>query len=266
MSILQEIIINKLQEIKVLKKTHKYSLEIAELYVKSKKILINSEFQLISEIKPKSPSSGQILPQNLDLVELAKEYEKNGAGGLSVLTDYKYFGGNTNLFKKIRANTNLPILRKEFIIDEYQVFETKLLGADLILLIVKILDRGQLQRLLKLSLTLDLQPIIEINNLEELNLAKTVLDDLHEDGNSSIVEKFETIIFGINNRNLGNFSVSLENSLNLISSLPANSMSMSLSGIKTTEDIKIIEQVGFNGCLIGEGLYKNPNLFQFFNH
>jgi indole-3-glycerol phosphate synthase len=258
MTILDEIVKNKALEIQVAKQ----KLPLDNLVELVKKVSYNpvkldcSKFFLISEIKPKSPSSGQIIPESQDIIKLCKDYEKLGTSAFSVLTDFDYFGGSLELLTQIREHTQLPILRKEFIIDPYQIWETKLYKADLILLIVKILSKQSLTELLNLSLELELQSIIEINDISELELAKSVIKESDLD-----VSK---LIFGINNRNLSTFTVDLQNSMDLMSQLPAKSIKMALSGIKHLSDLKLMQESGFNGCLIGEGLYKNPELFNFF--
>ncbi len=256
MSILSEIVENKLQEIQTLKQSFEYSGKV--LKTRKPNFLTNPEFQLIAEIKPKSPSAG-IIRKTFDPVSLVKEFEKKGASGISVLTDEKYFGGSLELFKSIRENTVLPLLRKDFILEEIQLFESKKIGADLVLLIVKILSKEKLLQLTKLSLSLELQPVIEFNNLIELEIVTQTLRDLNLNSTSELKP-----ILAVNNRNLETFETSIETCLHLETIIPSGFLKFALSGIKDLDDLEKIKNSGYHGVLIGQGLVTNPELFEEF--
>jgi indole-3-glycerol phosphate synthase len=238
MQILEQIIQTKQSEIVKLKLDTKSKIiqTLAELTIKP--------FFLIAEIKPKSPTAGIIRP-DLDLPQIVQNFEKLGASGISVLTDEKYFGGSLELLENIK--TNLPILRKEFIISPIQIYETAKTNAKIILFIVKILPNN-LRELVQIAIENGLLPIIEVNNLEELNLVK-----------NSVVDFEELVILAINNRNLMTMQVNLQTSLDLAKHIPKNIVKMSLSGIKTIEDLDLLKNTGFDGVLIGESLASNNN-------
>jgi len=199
---------------------------------------------LIAEIKPKSPSAGTIR-SNFNASEIAHEFEHNGASAISVLTDYTYFGGSLKLLKTVQSQTTLPLLRKEFILHPAQVYQTQQAGATLILLIAKCLTAQEIANLAGLSLHRGLVPIIEVNSPLEAQIAVDSLQHLN---------RFSDIIFAVNNRDLDTMDVSLETSKKLFSSLPSQSLTMSLSGMKSITDIKYIASLGYDGVLIGEGL------------
>lgn len=259
MSILSQIVASKKLEIETLKKLHPNLPNESEI-LKNQKInfLEFEEFLLIAEIKAKSPSSG-IIREDFDPIKLAQDFEKK-AKAISVLTDQTYFGGNLELFAQARNSTNLPLLRKDFIIDSFQVWETKKSGADIILLIVRILEKEQFSQLLRLSLKLNLQVLVEIFDQKELETALREIDKIDK----KVLQKNQ-IIFGVNNRNLETFETKLENCVNLANFIPNGFPKLALSGIKNTKDLEIVKKADYNGVLIGEGLAKNSELFEFFN-
>jgi indole-3-glycerol phosphate synthase len=253
-SILQEIVANTQQEI--LQAQAEISQTKLEAKIQTdgyqpKKSIQRNHPQIIAEIKPKSPSSGRLLDAQKPIV-LAQTYETHGASALSVLTDEKYFGGNLKLLQSIRQASNLPILRKEFILEPYQVYETRAAKADLLLLIYQIIPE-KFSKLLKLSLDLGLQPLVEIHGLDELTALWPVVTELQAE---------DKIILGINNRNLNTFEVNWRHSLRLADKLPQNVLKASLSGIDKPEQARELYQAGFDFVLIGQGAIQNPDLIR----
>jgi indole-3-glycerol phosphate synthase len=199
--------------------------------------LRNSTPAIIAEIKKASPSKG-LLKQNFHPAFMAHAYEQGGAACLSVLTDKRYFEGSLLDLEAARASANLPILRKDFIIDRLQIFEAAAHNADAILLIAAILDTEQLSSFRELATSLSLASLIEVHNKEELAKAT--------DSGAEII--------GVNNRNLETFEVSLDTSLRLSLCMPANVIRISESGIHRRADIDLLRGAGFDAFLIGESL------------
>lgn len=208
-----------------------------------KKALNQSNISIIAEIKRYSPSKG-LLKDNFNHISIAKDYEKGGANAISVLTDSKYFWGNNNHLTDTRKTVNLPVLRKDFIIDEYQIYQSAYIGADAILLIARVLQLKELNRFLDLAKEHNMACLVEVHSKEEL---QKVLASSAE-------------IIGINNRNLDNFQTSIEHSLNLKKSIPEKYITVSESGIKKREDILALQEAGFNSVLIGETLIKQKDI------
>ena len=254
MSILEEIYQYKLSFVK--KQKEIISQAEIENKVQSKKHnvvsfyerLINQKdkISIIGEIKRASPSLGQFIHNDRNMVELAKTYEKNNISCLSVLTDKKYFSGGIEDLIEIRKNTSIPILRKDFIVDEYQIYESKLYGADCILIILSMLKKNEAERFANIAKELDMDSIIEVHNLEELHIAK----------------KLNSNMIGINNRNLKNFVTDLNITIQLSKYVnDTNKLLISESGFHSKQDInKIISNTGINNFLIGEFLMKSDNL------
>lgn len=190
---------------------------------------------LICEIKKASPSKG-LIRQNFNPEEIARTYKQTGAACLSVLTDKKYFQGDNKYLQQARAVVDLPILRKDFMVDQYQIYEAKMLGADCILLIVAMLDDSKLQELEECALGLGLSVLIEVHNEEELVRAL----------------QLKSKLIGINNRNLKTLEVDLNTSLQLAPLVPADRIIISESGIKNVQDIQKLENAGIHCFLIGE--------------
>ena len=205
-----------------------------------KKSLIRQESGIIAEIKKASPSAG-IIAEVFDPIQKAKEYEKIGAIALSVLTEEDFFMGSDQDLIDVRSNSKLPILRKDFIIDEYQIYESKIIGADCILLIASILSNAQLTEFTKLACTLNLDYLIEVHDADELKR----------------IEKFDDAIVGINNRNLKTFEVNLENSIKLKKSFKQDNIFISESGIQSKADIEYLQRNEIFYYLIGESLMRN---------
>ena len=204
-----------------------------------KKSLENKTEAIIAEIKKASPSAG-IISENFDPILKAKEYESFGVSALSILTEEDYFLGNIQYLKDIRANTSLPILRKDFIVDDYQIYESKLIGADCILLIASILNDHELKVFSETAEKLKLDYIIEVHNEEELHR----------------IENFSSAIIGVNNRNLKTFEVDINNSIKLKKIFKEDNIFISESGIKSKKDIQQLQQHNINVFLIGESMMK----------
>jgi len=201
--------------------------------------LRSSHSGIIAEHKRRSPSK-QTINTKLSVSEVVQGYDKAGACGLSILTDRKYFGGSLEDLNLARATTTLPLLRKEFIVDEYQLIEAKAQGADLILLIAAVLSREEIQTLSTVAQKLDLEVLLEIHNQEELE--KSIMPSLD--------------LLGVNNRNLKTFEVSLETSRALATLIPDEFVKVSESGLSDIQSIKILQSIGYQGFLVGENFMK----------
>ena len=204
-----------------------------------KKSLQNKAEAIIAEIKKASPSAG-IISENFDPVLKSKEYESFGASALSILTEEDYFLGNIQYLMDVKAITSLPILRKDFIVDEYQIYESKLIGADCILLIASILNDEELKNFSEIAERLKLDYIIEVHDEEELQRVK----------------HFSNAIIGVNNRNLKTFDVDINNSIELKNFFEGENIFIAESGIKSKKDIEYLQQHNINVFLIGESLMK----------
>ena len=204
-----------------------------------KKSLQNKAEAIIAEIKKASPSAG-IISDNFDPVLKSKEYESFGASALSILTEEDYFLGNIEYLKDVKEITSLPILRKDFIVDEYQIYESKLIGADCILLIASILNDEELKNFSEIAERLKLDYIIEVHDEEELQR----------------VQHFSNAIIGVNNRNLKTFDVDINNSVELKKIFDGQNTFIAESGIKSKKDIEYLKQHNINVFLIGESLMK----------
>lgn len=246
-TILDDIVARKKQEVEKLKaEKSKSDFQKSPLFKQSKRSLVESigsvDFGIIAEIKRKSPSGGAISP-GLNPVEQALYYEKSGAKAISVLTDYTYFGGSMNDLFEIASNCRLPILRKEFIIDEIQLYEAKAGGADAILLIAMILEKDEIVYLTNKAHELDLEVLLEVHDASE----ESKLDE-----NADLI--------AVNNRNLALQQTSLEHSFVWSTKLPKNKPLISASGISTSEQIQSLKKAGYSGALIGESILRNNGL------
>ncbi|MCB0388674.1 MAG: indole-3-glycerol phosphate synthase TrpC, partial [Winogradskyella sp.] len=192
--------------------------------------LKNSTTGIIAEHKRRSPSKS-VINQNLNVFDVAKGYENAGVCGMSVLTDSKYFGGSLDDLLIARASCNLPLLRKEFIIDEYQILEAKAYGADVILLIAAILTKEEIKQFSEFAKSLNLDVLLEVHNEEELH--KSIMPSLD--------------MFGVNNRNLKTFDVSLDTSKTLSQIMPNEFVKVSESGISSVDAIKELQPFGYKG-------------------
>jgi Indole-3-glycerol phosphate synthase len=206
---------------------------------KFKASLRDKDQAIIAEIKKASPSAG-IISENFNPVTKAQEYEAFGASALSILTEEDYFLGSTQYLKDVKKISKLPILRKDFIVDIYQIYESKLIGSDCILLIASILSDDELNDFTQIADTLGLDYIIEVHNEDELKR----------------VQDFSEAIIGVNNRDLKSFTVDIENSIRLKQLFNQDNLFVAESGIKGQSDINKLLQHGINIFLIGESLMK----------
>lgn len=204
-----------------------------------KKALSGDDISIIAEVKKASPSKG-IIAEDFDYLAIAKEYEDAGASAISVLTEPYFFFGSDDYLKEIAETVNIPILRKDFVVDEYMIWEAKALGASAVLLIVSILDIVQLKKYLDLAHELGLSAIVEAHDGDEIMRALTVGAE----------------IIGVNNRNLADFTVDIENSINLRRCVSGDVIFISESGIKTKEDVARLKENDVDAVLIGETLMK----------
>ena len=206
------------------------------------KTLQNSNTGIIAEHKRRSPSK-EVINHNLNVFAVARGYENAGVCGMSVLTDGKYFGGSLDDLLTARSSCNLPLLRKEFIIDDYQILEAKSYGADVILLIAAILTPKEIKQFSEFAKHLGLEVLLEVHNEEELH--KSIMPSLD--------------LLGVNNRNLKTFEVSLETSKQLSEMIPNDFVKVSESGISNIEAIQILQPCGYKGFLIGEHFMKTDD-------
>jgi indole-3-glycerol phosphate synthase len=244
MNILDKIIADKHKELVLKKLVVPISqLEQSALFerkpVSLAERLNTSKTGIIAEHKRRSPSKS-VINQDLNIEDVAKGYEKAGISGMSVLTDGKYFGGSLDDLLYARAAVKMPLLRKEFIIDEYQLLEAKAHGADVILLIAAVLEREEIKRLSEFAKNIGLEVLLEVHNEEELQ--KSIMPSLD--------------MLGVNNRNLKTFEVSTEISKELSEKIPADFVKVSESGISSVEAIKDLQEYGYKGFLIGENFMK----------
>jgi indole-3-glycerol phosphate synthase len=196
---------------------------------------------VIAEIKKASPSKG-IIRANFNPAEIAESYEAGGAACLSVLTDVEYFQGSAEYLKQARAACNLPVLRKDFMIDAYQIYEARAMGADCILLIVAALDLATMQQLENIAHQLGMAVLVEVHNAEELALAL----------------QLQTPLLGINNRNLRTFEVTLDTTLGLLKSISGTKIVVTESGIFTADDVKLMRNNNVHTFLVGEAFMRQP--------
>lgn len=236
----QEVANKKLaQPIESLRSKELYNRQCSSL---KQAIIASNGKGIIAEFKRQSPSKGIIHP-NADVTAIVKGYTQGGATALSILFDQHFFGAKNDDFQKARQATNLPLLQKEFIIDEYQLEEAKAIGADAILLIAKLHTIDRIVQLTDYAHALGLEVLLETHTEEEVRLyAHTNFD-----------------LIGINNRNLNTFEVDIANSIRLASYLPTNAVKIAESGIYSADTIKELQQAGFAGYLMGEYFMKEAN-------
>ena len=247
MSILDKIVADKIKEVALQKTLVSYSdLELSALFDRPSnslaKALKKSDSGIIAEHKRRSPSKS-VINEKLSIDEVSIGYENAGVSGMSVLTDEKYFGGTLNDLVEARKHCNLPLLRKEFIIDEYQIIEAKANGANAILLISAILNKMEIKRFSEIAKTLQLDVLLEVHNESELTY--------------SLMPNIDML--GVNNRNLKTFDVHIETSKKLSKYIPDDFVKVSESGINSPETIKELKSYGFQGFLIGEHFMKTEN-------
>lgn len=202
---------------------------------------VKSKSGIIAEFKRKSPSKG-VINDIQNPLSVVSSYEKYGASGISILTDTEFFGGSKEDILSVREHINIPILRKDFMIDAYQFYEAKAMGADVVLLIAACLSPEQVSEFTGLAHSLNLEVLLEIHTEEELKHFNTDID-----------------LVGINNRNLKDFKVDLQHSVNLKNLLPTGTLSVAESGIYNTEDFLFLKEKGFDAFLMGEYFMKGEN-------
>ncbi|WP_166967798.1 indole-3-glycerol phosphate synthase TrpC [Yeosuana marina] len=247
MNILDHIVADKRLEVDLRKslipiKQLETSILFAKPTISLASALKNSNSGIIAEHKRRSPSKS-VINQKLNVFDVAKGYEDAGVCGMSVLTDAKYFGGSLDDLLIARASCSLPLLRKEFIIDAYQIIEAKAYGADVLLLIAAILTKEEIKQFSELAKSLQLDVLLEVHNEDELH--KSIMPSLD--------------MIGVNNRNLKTFEVSLDTSKTLSKLIPNDFVKVSESGISNIEAIKELKPYGYQGFLIGENFMKTDN-------
>ena len=248
MNILDKICETKIEEIKKLKKEKSFDGSIKPIksfFLEKLKKKNNSKFNVITELKKKSPSKG-LLREDFDPVKISKLYQKAGADCLSVLTDKIYFGGDINYIQMIKKEVDLPILRKDFIIDEFQVYESHYYEADCILLIFAILTNTQISRFYRLAKSLGMDVICEIHN--EMELKRAIELDVE--------------CIGINNRNLKTLEVNIENFTKMSKKIPEGIFKICESGITHNTQLFTLSKFGADAFLIGENLMKSQDIYK----
>lgn len=247
MNILQKIVACKRKEIELLKVQNSVTLlEKSALFSRATNslswfLLDPEKSGIIAEFKRKSPSGG-ILNPDASVERITKGYTESGASALSILTDFPFFGGSSTDIAQIRNQINIPVLRKDFIIDEIQVLESKAIGADAILLIASALDKEQILKLSSLSRSLDMEVLLEIHSAAELEC----------------LNKYVNII-GVNNRDLGTLTTSVSLSFSLANKIPEEFVKISESGISNTQTVIDLRNAGYDGFLIGEYFMSKPD-------
>ncbi|MBE9600531.1 indole-3-glycerol phosphate synthase TrpC [Pedobacter sp. MC2016-24] len=248
MNILDKIVLRKREEIALAKQQVSIKQLEAALYfnrvpyVFADFLLDENRAGIIAEFKRQSPSKG-IINDKVTVEEVTTGYAAAGASALSVLTDTDFFGGHTNDLLAARAANQIPILRKDFMIDPYQILEAKAMGADIILLIAAILTPDEIEDLTVLAKSLGLNVLLEVHNLDELQ--------------RSVIPELDAI--GVNNRNLADFSVNIQTSFDLVDEIPDDFLKISESAISDPQTINDLKSVGFDGFLIGENFMKTQN-------
>ncbi|WP_338410297.1 indole-3-glycerol phosphate synthase TrpC [uncultured Flavobacterium sp.] len=247
MNILNKIISDKKREVALKKSIIPVSQLEASVLFNGKtnsmaKLLRNSLSGIIAEHKRRSPSKS-VINNNHSVEDVVNGYQNAGVSGISILTDAKYFGGSLDDLVLAKASSKIPLLRKEFVIDEYQLLEAKAYGADAILLIAAVLTREEIKYLSAFAQSLALEVLLEVHNLEELE--KSIMPSLD--------------MIGVNNRNLKTFEVSLDYSKKLANHIPNNFVKVSESGISTVEAVIELKKYGYQGFLMGEHFMKTEN-------
>lgn len=249
MNILNEILEVKNKEVSDLRRKYSLSsfteMEFFESETLSfyNSIKENSDLSIIAEIKKASPSKG-IMKENFNHIEIAETYFQNGANAVSILTDENFFKGKLTYLQDIASFKSLPLLRKDFIIDEYQIFQSKAFGADFILLISEILSKNQVAELTHAAYEIGLEVLLELHSEEQLSKIDFNLNKL----------------IGINNRNLSDFSVDINTCINISHNLPEGVMVVAESGIKEKEDVQLLSKSNINAILVGEYLMSSENI------
>ena len=247
--ILSKIINEKRNEVEKLRSR----MPMDKLKALAQKVYLKSSFKrnisrphhmnLIAELKKASPSRG-IIRGDFNVLKLALTYQANGAGAISVLTDERFFEGNIKFLKELKSKITLPLLRKDFIIDEYQIYESIYRGADAILLIANILTENELEHFHKTAKELGMDILVEVHNEEDVEKAL----------------KVGASIIGINNRDLNTFRVDITTTQKLVRLIPDSKVKVSESGIRTYEDVMFLKSLGINAVLIGEAFMEADDM------
>ena len=247
MTILERILGNKIQEVARRKQKvplgtlEKHGLFDREVLQMTAYVVDKRKTGIIAEFKRKSPSRG-VINENVTVEEVTTGYFRSGASALSILTDHLFFGGSDRDLKRARELNPIPILRKDFIIDEYQVIESKAMGADAILLIAAVLDRKKTGMLARLAHSVGLQVLLELHEERELDAIGEHID-----------------LIGVNNRDLKTFTVDLERSFSMADKLPGRMVRVSESGISSPLVIRRLRKAGYQGFLMGESFMRTPD-------
>ena len=247
MTILEKIVAHKQKEVAERKSLYPIELLEKSIYFPTKVVSLTSylldpkKSGIIAEFKRRSPSKGNINPY-VSVEEVSIGYMQAGASALSILTDEQFFGGRNADLTEARKYNFCPILRKEFIIDEYQIYEAKSIGADAILLIAECLSKSSVKKLASLAKSLGLEVLMEIHSEDQLDKLCPELD-----------------LIGVNNRNLKTFKVSIQNSIDLYSKIPTEFVRISESGINDPKSVVQLKACGYQGFLIGEYFMKSAN-------
>lgn len=196
----------------------------------------------ICEVKKASPSKG-VIAQDFPYMDIAREYVQGGASAISVLTEPEFFQGSDRYLNEISRAVDIPVLRKDFILDEYQIYESKLIGADAVLLICALLDTDRLKKYIKICDELGMSALVEAHTAKEIEIAMEA----------------EARIIGVNNRNLQTFEVDIENSIRLRQMVPRDIIYVAESGIRSREDILALQSAGVDAVLIGEAFMRSEN-------
>ena len=244
---LKEIYQVKLQEIKSID-IDSLPARKAPLYSFHKLVTENRGLALIAEIKKASPSKG-LIRQDFDLDQIINDYAALPADAISVLTDHQFFQGDIDYLRQVKAKTKVPVLRKDFIISEEQIYQSYSIGADIILLIVAMLSAKELATFLQIATGLGLDVLVETHNKSEID--------------SALVAGAK--IIGINNRDLNTFKVDLSNAIKLVEHIPDDIIKVAESGLHSRVDIKKVEQAGFDAVLIGEAFMASPDIHYVYN-
>jgi indole-3-glycerol phosphate synthase len=207
------------------------------------KLLEGESVSIIAEVKKASPSVG-VIRENFNPAEIAKIYESNGAACLSVLTDTPYFQGHDEYLTAIKSTVRIPILRKDFMVDEYQIYESRALGADCVLLIMAALTDDEARQFYDVSVDLGMDVLVEIHDADEL--ARAI--------------KLKPAMIGVNNRSLKTLKVNVQTSFDLALHIPSGTIKIAESGLSDKETIKALSKAGYNGFLIGESLMRQPDI------
>lgn len=246
--ILDKIISFKQDEVAEVKKQVSVShldraIALRTKYFDFQKALKADKTNIIAEVKKASPSKG-IIREDFSPVEIAKAYEQGGAAAISVLTDKEFFKGDIEYLSDVRDAVSLPLLRKDFIIDDIQILEAAAYGADAVLLIAAVLDEMKINDFMAMAKSLKMAALVEVHNQDELDK----------------VLKTDAEIIGINNRNLQTFDVDIKVSVDLAAQIPSEKIKVSESGIFTKNDIDFLKEKGLNAFLIGESLMRSDDI------